>query len=47
VHWCADGRIDVTVHQVVKNLEGELLGESTVHHIYRLRDGQVAHMEIA
>ena len=44
---CADGRIDVTVHQVVKNLEGELLGESTVHHIYRLRDGQVAHMEIA
>jgi ketosteroid isomerase-like protein len=42
-----DGRIDVTVHQVVRNLEGEVLGDSTVHHIYRLRDGQIEHMEIA
>ena len=42
-----DGRIDVTVHQVVKSLNGELLDESTVHHIYRLRGGQVEHMEIA
>ena len=41
-----DGRIDVTVHQVVKSLEGELLEDATVHHIYRLRDEQVEHMEI-
>jgi len=36
----------VTVHQVVKNLEGDLLEDATVHHIYRLRDDQVEHMEI-
>lgn len=41
-----DGRVDVTVEQVVKTLDGELLDERTVHHVYRLRDGQVAHMEI-
>lgn len=41
-----DGRIDVAVHQVVKNLDGDLLEDTTVHHIYRLRDGRVEHMEI-
>lgn len=41
-----DGRIDVTVHQVVKNLDGEPLSDSTVHHIYRLRYDGVEHMEI-
>lgn len=42
----ADGRIDVTVHQVVKNLDGDVLADTTVHHVYRLRDNQVEHMEI-
>jgi nuclear transport factor 2 (NTF2) superfamily protein len=41
-----DGRIDVTVHQMVKNIGGELLSDSTVHHVYRLRGDQVEHMEI-
>jgi len=41
-----DGRIDVTVHQVVRNLDGELLEDTTVHHTYRLRDDKVEHMEI-
>jgi ketosteroid isomerase-like protein len=41
-----DGRIDVTVHQVVKDLDGALVSDSTVHHVYRLRDDRVAHMEI-
>jgi ketosteroid isomerase-like protein len=41
-----DGRIDVTVHQVVKDLEGKLLDESTVHHVYRLRGEAIEHMEI-
>jgi hypothetical protein len=41
-----DGRIDVSVHQIVKNLDGQLLEDTIVHHIYRLRDDQVAHMEI-
>ncbi len=41
-----DGRIEVTVHQVVKDLDGALISDSTVHHVYRLRDDRVAHMEI-
>jgi nuclear transport factor 2 (NTF2) superfamily protein len=41
-----DGRIDVTVHQVVKDLGGALISDSTVHHVYRLRGEQVEHMEI-
>jgi hypothetical protein len=39
-------RIDVTVHQVVKDLNGALLSDSTVHHVYRLRGDQIEHMEI-
>ena len=41
-----DGRVDVTVHQVVRGLDGALLSDSTVHHVYRLDNGQIAHMEI-
>jgi ketosteroid isomerase-like protein len=42
-----DGRVDVTVRQVVRSLAGDVLDEATVHHIYRLRAGLVEHMEIA
>ena len=41
-----DGRVDVTVHQVVRDLDGKLLSDSTVHHVYRLRADRVVHMEI-
>jgi hypothetical protein len=41
-----DGRVDVTVHQIVKDLEGQLLSDSVVHHVYRLRGDRVEHMEI-
>ncbi len=41
-----DGRLIVMVHQVVRDLDGELLTERTLEHIYRLRDGLVEHMEI-
>ena len=41
-----DGRIDVTVQQVVKDLDGELINAATVHHVYRLRGEKVEHMEI-
>ncbi len=41
-----DDRVDVTVRQVVKDREGALLSDSTVHHVYRLRDGLVEHMEL-
>ena len=42
-----DGRIEVSVHQVVRDLEGNVLSEGDVAHIYSLRDGLVERMEIA
>jgi ketosteroid isomerase-like protein len=41
-----DGRVAVTVHQVVHELDGTLLMDVQLHHIYRLRDGLIEHMEI-
>ena len=41
-----DGRVAVTVHQVVHELDGTLLMDTTLRHIYRLRDGLIEHMEI-
>ena len=42
----ADGRIAVDVHQVVRDLEGNLLSEGEVVHVYTIRDGLVERMEI-
>ena len=42
-----DGRIAVKVHQVVRNVAGEMLAERDGTHIYRLRDGLVEDFEIA
>ena len=42
-----DGRVEVTVHQVVRDRTGALLSDSTVHHLYRLDRGQILHMEIS
>ncbi|WP_433075003.1 nuclear transport factor 2 family protein [Dactylosporangium sp. CA-052675] len=42
----ADGRVAVTVHQVVRDKTGALLSEHTVTHVYRFDDGLVAEMEI-
>jgi hypothetical protein len=41
-----DGRVRVTVHQVVRDLDGNVTSEGTVAHIYTLRDGLVARMDI-
>ena len=41
-----DGRINVTVRQVVHDLTGKLLVDETVHHIYKIEDGLVRSMEI-
>lgn len=40
------GRITVTVHQVVRDLNGTVLIDQTVYHRYRLQGGLVWHMEI-
>ena len=41
-----DGRVSVTVHQRVHDLDGKLLSDGQVRHVYELRDGLIARMEI-
>jgi ketosteroid isomerase-like protein len=43
----ADGRVAVEVAQVVRSLDGTLLREATVRHVYTFRDGLVARMDVA
>ena len=40
-HWV------VTVHQVVHDIKGNLLLDTTVYHTYQFRDGLIARMDIA
>jgi hypothetical protein len=40
------GRINVTVHQVVHDLEGNLLVDQLIHHVYTIKDGLIISMEI-
>ncbi len=42
-----DGRVSVTVHQRVRDLEGNLVSEGQVRHIYELREGLITRMDIA
>ena len=42
-----DGRVSVTVHQRVHDLEGNLLSDGQVRHIYELREGLITRMDIA
>jgi ketosteroid isomerase-like protein len=41
-----DGRIAVTVHQVVRALDGSLLADREVTHVYSWRDGLVVRMDV-
>ena len=40
------GRVVVDVHQVVRNLEGGVLNDRMVRHVYTFRDGLIARMDI-
>ena len=40
------GRIVVDVHQIVRDLQGELLSEGDVQHVFTIRDGKIARMDI-
>ena len=42
----ADGRIAISVHQVVRNLTGETLVDMMIEHVYRIRNGLIESMEI-
>jgi hypothetical protein len=41
-----DGTLAVTVRQVVRALNGELLGDGEVVHVYRLGDGLIRRMDV-
>jgi ketosteroid isomerase-like protein len=41
-----DGRISVDVHQIVRSPAGELLADARVEHVYTVRDGLIARMEV-
>jgi ketosteroid isomerase-like protein len=43
----ADGAIDVTVRQTVRDLDGKVLSEKSLHHIFRVADGLVSRFDIA
>src|SRR3954470_14863043 len=45
-HTVAGDRVAVTVHQRVRDLEGNVLSEGRTSHVYTLRDGLVARMDI-
>jgi hypothetical protein len=42
----ARGRVVIDVRQVVRGADGELLADQHVRHVYTLRDGLIARMEI-
>ena len=42
----SDGRIAVSVHQVVRELSGKVLMDRMVEHVYTLKDGLITSMEI-
>jgi hypothetical protein len=41
-----DGRVEVSVHQGIRAADGALTNESDVRHVYTLRDGLVARMDV-
>lgn len=42
----SDGRIAIGVHQVVRDLSGKVLVDRMVEHVYTLKNGLIAAMEI-
>jgi hypothetical protein len=42
----ADGRVAVTVQQTVRDLNGAILMDRLVEHVYRIEDGLIRSMEI-
>lgn len=42
----ADGRVNVTVYQVVHHVTGKLLIDQIIHHVYSFENGLIRSMEI-
>jgi hypothetical protein len=41
-----DGRLEVAVHQLVKDMQGQVLFDGPVKHLYTLQDGLIKQMDI-
>jgi len=41
-----DGRVIVHVHQIVRGVDGALLLDRMVQHVYRIEDGLIQRMDI-
>ena len=41
-----DGRIAVDVNQIVRNLAGQIWSDSCVRHVFTLRDGLIARLDV-
>jgi ketosteroid isomerase-like protein len=41
-----DGRVAVAVHQLVRALDGSVLADREVTHVYSFRDGLIARMDV-
>jgi hypothetical protein len=41
-----DGRTAVEVHQVVRNLDGDVINDSVVVHVYEMTDGLITRMTV-
>lgn len=41
-----NGKVEVTVHQVVKDLQGQVLFDGRVRHVYSFADGLIKTMDI-
>jgi hypothetical protein len=42
----AGDTVVVTVHQTVRDLDGNVLSDGEVQHVYTIRDGRVARMDV-
>jgi ketosteroid isomerase-like protein len=42
----ADGTTEAEVHQTVRDLKGNVLLDSTVHHVFRVEDGLIVRFDI-
>jgi hypothetical protein len=42
----SDGRVDVEVHQVVRDLAGRIVKDEIVHHVYAFENGLIKSMDI-
>jgi hypothetical protein len=41
-----DGRVAVDVHQTARSLDGQPIADARVRHVYELRDGLIARMDV-